>query len=165
MKSDIEMCKQLGCDGVVFGLLEKDGTIDLDRTEDLVELAYPMETTFHRAFDRCHDPLGSMEEIISIGCTRILTSGQKPTVMEGINLIAMLVEKAHERIIIMPGSGIRSDNIEAISKQTGATEFHSSARIIVRSEMEMLNAAMNETLTTTGIDTDEIKKMVARLKK
>lgn len=107
MLQDVKLCKQLGCDGVVIGLLNIDGTIDIARTSELIEAAYPMEVTFHRAFDRCKDPFAAMEELIEIGCQRILTSGQKPTVSEGMDLIAELNKKADGRIIIMPGSGLR----------------------------------------------------------
>src|SRR5574339_36802 len=80
MVNDVKICKQLGCDGVVIGLLNMDGTIDVTRTAELIELAYPLEVTFHRAFDRCRDPFQALEELIDIGCQRILTSGQQPSV-------------------------------------------------------------------------------------
>jgi copper homeostasis protein len=83
MYNDIELCKELNCDGVVIGLLKTDGSIDVERTSRLVNLAYPMEVTFHRAFDRCRDPFEALEQLIQIGCSRILTSGQKPTAPEG----------------------------------------------------------------------------------
>ncbi|MFM1857365.1 MAG: hypothetical protein RLZ05_425, partial [Bacteroidota bacterium] len=90
MKKDISFCKQIGMDGVVIGLLLPSGKIDLKRTATLIDLAYPMGVTFHRAFDRCLDPFEALEELIELGCERILTSGQKVTAPEGINLIAQL---------------------------------------------------------------------------
>ena len=108
MKEDILQCKNIGCDGVVIGLLNAEGTIDKTRTSKLVNLAYPMSVTFHRAFDRANDPFKAMEDIIESGCERILTSGQQPSALEGIELISALIKKAEERIIIMPGSGLRS---------------------------------------------------------
>jgi copper homeostasis protein len=136
MKHDIKLCKQLGCDGVVIGLLNADGSIDVKRTRRLTELAYPLEVTFHRAFDRCRDPFEALEQLIEIGCTRILTSGQQPTAPAGVELIAQLVQKADERIIIMPGSGVRKENISELAEKTGATEFHSSLRVKVESGMQ-----------------------------
>ena len=144
MVGDIKTCKELNCDGVVIGLLNSDGTIDVDRTTRLVELAYPMEVSFHRAFDRCREPFEALEQLISIGCTRILTSGQRQTAPEGIELIAQLVRAADERIIIMPGSGVRKENIQQLVQQSGATEFHSSLRRKIGSKMEFRHAAFGE---------------------
>ncbi|MGL6267965.1 MAG: copper homeostasis protein CutC, partial [Chitinophagaceae bacterium] len=110
MRDDIIQCREYGCDGVVLGLLKADGSVDINRTKELVQLAYPMEVTFHRAFDRVKDAHQSLEDLIDCGCTRILTSGLKPNAAEGVSLIRELVELADERIIIMPGSGVRSSN-------------------------------------------------------
>lgn len=136
MVNDVKLCKQLRCDGVVIGLLNPDGSIDVDRSKKLVDLAYPMEVTFHRAFDRCRDPFEALEQLIDIGCMRILTSGQQPAAPAGANLIAELVKKAEDRIIIMPGSGVRKENIAALAQKTGAVEFHSSLRTKVESAMQ-----------------------------
>ena len=87
MLQDVKLCKQLGCDGVVIGLLNKDGTIDTKRTSLLVEAAYPLGVTFHRAFDRCRDPFEAMEQLIEIGCERILTSGQQPVATDAVEII------------------------------------------------------------------------------
>ena len=133
---EIALCKELGCDGIVIGFLKKDGSIDKKRTAQIVELAYPMEVTFHRAFDRCLEPLQAMEEIVETGCQRILTSGQKPTAMEGVELIKELIEKADNRIIIMPGSGVKKENIKSLVVHTGAVEFHSALRNTIKSKME-----------------------------
>ncbi|GAA4750027.1 copper homeostasis protein CutC [Flavisolibacter ginsenosidimutans] len=141
MKNDVQLCKGLCCDGVVLGLLQKDGSIDIKRTAELVELAYPMEVTFHRAFDRCCNPFETLEQLIEIGCQRILTSGQKPLATEGAELIAELIKAADDRIIIMPGSGVRPDNIKALAQKTGAVEFHSSLRTKAESKMEFHHPA------------------------
>ncbi|HEY1006771.1 MAG TPA: copper homeostasis protein CutC [Sphingobacteriaceae bacterium] len=133
MRADVAVCKQLGCDGVVLGLLHPDGRIDLERTCRLVELAYPMDVTFHRAFDRVKDPMQALEDVIASGCTRILTSGLRAAAHEGRELLRELVRQADERIGIMPGSGIRAANIKEIALFTGAREFHTSARIRKRS--------------------------------
>ena len=141
MTEDVKLCKQLGCDGVVIGLLNPDGSIDVERTRKLIDLAYPMEVTFHRAFDRCHDPFEALEQLIEIGCTRILTSGQQPTAPAGAELISELVKKAGERIVIMPGSGVRKENIRELAEKTGAIEFHSSLRTKVESRMQYRHPA------------------------
>ena len=154
-------CKKLGCDGLVIGILNRDGTVDKERNKQLVELAYPLGVTFHRAFDRTHDALQAMEDIIEIGCERILTSGQKPTALEGADLIAALIKQADGRTIIMPGSGVRSDNIVSLAEKTGAREFHSSARIFVDSSMKYANEAMQENLRSVTVDADEVKKIVS----
>lgn len=164
MKTDISICKKLGCDGVVIGILHADGSVHKERCSQLVELANPMGVTFHRAFDRTNDPFTALEDIIAAGCTRILTSGQKPTASEGAVLIAALIQQAAGRIIIMPGSGVRSSNIKALAAQTGAIEFHSSARIFRESGMQYNNEAMKETLHTVSNDVQEIQSMMDLLK-
>jgi copper homeostasis protein len=161
MKTDIKICKELECDGVVIGMLNADGTVDKKRCSQLVELAYPLGVTFHRAFDRVNNPSQALEDIIEIGCERILTSGLQPTALDAAELIASLIKQADERIIIMPGSGVRSDNIIELAKKTGAKEFHSSARINIASKMEYTNAAMKEKLQSVSVDVEEIKKMAA----
>ena len=160
MKADIENCKNLGCDGVVIGILNADGTVDKKRCKQLVEIAHPMKVTFHRAFDRTNDPFKAMEDIISIGCERILTSGQKNLATDGEELLNKLVKQANNKIIIMPGSGVNSDNIETLVKNTNATEFHTSARTFVNSKMEFINESMDEQLTSVSAMSDEIKKII-----
>jgi copper homeostasis protein len=139
MLQDVKLCKQIGCDGVVIGLLNKDGSIDMARTGQLVEAAYPLGITFHRAFDRCKDPFTAMEQLIGLGCERILTSGQQLTAPDGVALIAELQNVAEERIIIMPGSGVRPENINMLAEKTGCTEFHSSLRGKTISGMQYLH--------------------------
>ncbi len=163
MKTDIRQCKSLGCDGIVTGLLLEDGKIDMTRTSQLVQIAYPMGVTFHRAFDRCADPMEGLEAVIQTGCERILTSGQMPQAADGIPLIATLISQATHRIIIMPGSGIRPDNIASIAEQTRATEFHSSARKLNDSKMTFNNRQMQENLQNISIDDAAIKAMINAL--
>jgi len=141
MLQDVKLCKQSGCDGVVIGLLNKDGGIDIKRTALLIETAYPLGVTFHRAFDRCRDPFEAMEQLIEIGCERILTSGQKPSAPDAAELIGQLNEAAGDRIIIMPGSGVRKNNIKMLAERTGCVEFHSSLRGQVKSEMDFVHPA------------------------
>lgn len=157
MKADVKICKELGCDGVVIGMLNADGTVDTKRCKELIELAYPLGVTFHRAFDRVKDAAKALEDIIEIGCERILSSGLRPTAMEGTDTIAALIKQADERIIIMPGSGVCSDNIVELAKRTGAVEFHTSARMNIDSKMNYVNEAMKENLKSVSLDEDEVK--------
>lgn len=163
MKKDLLLCKELGFEGAVVGLLNIEGTIDKNRTSRLVELAYPMDITFHRAFDRAINPLQALEDIIACGCQRILTSGQTPNAYDGKELIKQLIEQADERIIIMPGSGVRSNNIAALATYTGAVELHSSARKIVSSGMQFIQGTMEENLENMIVDVEEIKMMKKEL--
>jgi len=162
MLHDVKLCKQLGCDGIVIGLLNKDGAIDKKRTAALIEIAYPMGVTFHRAFDRCRNPLEAMEHLIEIGCERILTSGQQPTVNEGMELITELNKMADHRIIIMPGSGVRLGNIKLLAEKTGCKEFHSSLRSRTKTKMEFIHPAFEnsaETYMNNFIDAFEVNAL------
>ncbi len=163
MKTDVQVCKDLGCDGVVIGMLNEDATIDKIRCSILVNIAYPMSVTFHRAFDRVTNPEQALEDIIEIGCERILTSGFHPTAMEGADNLKKLIEKAADRIIIMPGSGVRASNIASLASSTGAFEFHSSARKMIASKMKVVNPFMNENLQSVDIDEEEITNMISAL--
>src|SRR5678815_2158040 len=141
MLHDVKLCKQSGCDGIVIGLLNDDGKIDIKRTAAVIDIAYPMGVTFHRAFDRCRDAFEALEQLIQIGCERILTSGQQLTVNEGMDLIAKLNKTADHRIIVMPGSGVRKENIRTLAKETGCTEFHSSLRGKSKTKMKFIHPA------------------------
>jgi copper homeostasis protein len=163
MRSDILMVRKLDYPGVVLGLLNADGSIDTVRTKRLVDLASPMEVTFHRAFDRCNDPFKALEDIIATGCKRILTSGQVPNAADATPLLKKLVEQAGDSIIIMPGSGVRSNNIKEIMQATGAKEMHSSARKMQASQMLYSKDSMKENMQATGVDAEEIKKMLEQL--
>lgn len=149
MKEDVKISKQLGCDGIVTGMLTKNNGVDKERCSILVNLAYPLGVTFHRAFDRTVDASMAMEDIIDTGCERILTSGQQPGAEKGKEMIAGLVRLADDRIIIMPGAGINSGNVVDIAKATGAVEFHSSARIQMENKI--------------SVDGDEVKHMLEKL--
>src|SRR5664280_64589 len=135
MRREIELCGEYGVDGVVLGILEPDGRIDVERTAKLIESARPMSATFHRAFDLCSDPFKGIEDVISTGADRLLTSGQRNRAEDGISLISKLIQHAGKRIIIMPGSGINESNIGLIARGTGANEFHLTGRKIIDSEM------------------------------
>ena len=159
MVADIKQCEQLGCDGVVIGMLRKDGSVDTERCAELIQHAGRMQVTFHRAFDRARDPLTALEDIIDLGCARILTSGQRPNVDLGRDMLRTLVHLAGTRITIMPGSGVRSTNIGDLARFTGAEAFHSSARTTHPSAMDYLNPAMAEELDSIGIDADEVREL------
>jgi len=157
MLYDIEMAKERNVNGVVFGCLTPKGDIDTEMLKLLVDAAKPLSVTFHRAFDVCRDPFLALEQIIEAGCDRILTSGQEANAVKGIPLLTELVKRADNRIIIMPGCGVREDNIAQIESATGATEFHTSARSIVHSKMEYRkeNVPMGSSVVTSEFETVE----------
>jgi len=128
MIDDIGFCRTAGVSGVVVGALTTAGAIDLPAMQRLLAAAGPLSVTFHRAFDVCSEsPVAALDTIISLACTRLLTSGMAPTAWEGRELIARLVRHAGDRLIVMPGSGVRPDNLEALKSATGAVEFHGTA--------------------------------------
>ena len=143
MEQDIRTCKQLGVDGVVIGALTADGDIDTTLCKRLIAAADGMSVTFHRAFDMCRDPRKALEELISLGCDRVLTSGQAATAQAGIPLLKGLVEQAAGRIIIMPGCGVNSSNAAAILQATGANEIHASARKSIGSGMKFRHSGVS----------------------
>ena len=164
MKRNVLFCKENNVDGVVIGLLSTDGKIDLSKTAQLVELAQPMQVTFHRAFDCVNDPFEALEQIIELGIQRILTSGQQSTAMEGHILIQKLIEKANNRIIIMPGSGINSTSILKLAELIQAKEFHLSAKKQIKgsnSKNEIDNLENQYFLT----DREEVKRVVECINK
>jgi len=124
MKRDVQIVKDLGADGIVFGILRPDGTIDKDRVAQLVELARPMGITCHRAFDMTRDPYEALNDLISLGIDRILTSGQCDSALQGAPLIRELIGMSKGKIILMPGHGIKEYNFEQVIHETGAKEFH-----------------------------------------
>lgn len=124
MRTDIEAVKAEGADGVVIGMLNPDGTIDVPQTRELIALARPMSVTFHRAFDMTPDPFAALEALVDLGVDRVLTSGLEATVLEGLPLIAELVRRAGDRIIVMPGGGITDRNVARIVEAARPKEIH-----------------------------------------
>ncbi len=124
MKKDVVLAKELGADGVVFGILTRNGLVEEHRTRELVALARPMEVTFHRAIDATADPLRSLESLIGAGVDRILTSGRAPSALEGIDGIRQLVQQGAGRIAIMAGVGINVGNAREIRDRTGVRDIH-----------------------------------------
>ena len=139
MAADIAVCRELGVDGVVFGCLKADGTLDMDKNRYLMQCSHGMSVTLHRAFDRAADPVQALEDAIALGFDRILTSGQQPKAMQGVELLAQLHRQAAGRIILMAGSGVTEENIRDIREATGLTEFHFSAREPHPSAMQYVN--------------------------
>lgn len=168
MMADIRYCIEAGCDGVVIGMLNADGTIDKARCSEMVSLArqWGLGVTFHRAFDMCADMDTALEEIIEMGCERILTSGGKSTAMEGAYNIARLISKAASRIKIMPGSGVNEKNAADLVRFTGATEIHSSARVQVPSKMIykndhiLMGANAGDEYSNDVTDIDRVKNII-----
>lgn len=139
MRRDIDVAKELGVWGVVFGALTEEGRVDRARTAALVEHARPLEVTFHRAFDVAADPHDALETLIDLGVERVLTSGQEASVTQGVRLIASLVEAAAGRIVVMPGCGLKRHNVRQVVELTGARELHFTADAVRESPMTHRN--------------------------
>ncbi|RYE02643.1 MAG: copper homeostasis protein CutC [Sphingobacteriaceae bacterium] len=164
MKTDVQQCRDLGCDGVVFGILKADGEVDLERCLELKQLAGNMDCTFHRAFDRCKNPFKALEEIIEMGFERILTSGMENSAVKGASMISALIKQAAGRISIMPGAGIRPENLQLLIDQTGATEYHSTAKSKVKSGMvfrDVKTGTPEEEFLTEETDAEIVRQLVA----
>jgi copper homeostasis protein len=127
MLRDIKLAVEHYADGLVFGILTPDGSVDIERCKRIIELAQGRQTVFHRAFDVTPDPLKALDQLVGLGFSRILTSGQERTAPEGIELIKKLIVHAGNRIEILPGSGLRPHNVRAFVEQTKATQVHFSA--------------------------------------
>jgi copper homeostasis protein len=141
MKRDVETAGEAGVDGVVIGILNPNGTVDEDRNKTLVDLAHPMSVTFHRAFDITRDPIEALDTLIDLGIDRVLTSGQAPSALEGLDLLTELSQYARGRIIIMAGAGITANNAKQIVERSGVAEIHvgSAAAKDVKSLMQYHN--------------------------
>ncbi|PIQ49720.1 MAG: copper homeostasis protein CutC [Cytophagales bacterium CG12_big_fil_rev_8_21_14_0_65_40_12] len=126
MKEDVQFCAEMGCAGVVIGCLNADRTICWEQTEQLLEKAGYMDVTFHRAFDQCPNPFEALETLREMGIQRVLTSGCPTSAIDGVETLGELVDEADDDIIVMPGGGIRPENLKTLL-QTGASEYHSSA--------------------------------------
>jgi copper homeostasis protein len=163
VKADILMCKELGCDGISVGAQRVDGQIDINRMDEIVNLAYPMKVTCNRAFDAVPDPFEALEVLVRVGCERILTSGLASTAPEGASILAQLVSQASNRIIIMPGAGVRSSNLQTLIDSTGASEFHSSARTSISNPMTFTNPRVTDAGNLYIADEDELRKMISIL--
>lgn len=139
MKQDILVAKRLGADGVVLGILKLDGTVDSERTRELIALARPLKATFHRAFDMSRDLVQALKDVIDTGADCILTSGGEPTALEGRSTLARLVHSANGRIVLMAGGGIRADNAQSIVAATKVSAIHVGLKAPVPSPMQYRN--------------------------
>ncbi|WP_145477814.1 copper homeostasis protein CutC [Stenotrophomonas rhizophila] len=148
MLRDIAQCRQLGCDGVVIGALDATGDIDVPLCRDLVAAAGPLEVTFHRAFDAARDLPAALEQVIALGCQRVLSSGGQASAQGGGDMLARLVAQAGDRLAVMAGAGIGPDNIAGIATTTGCRELHASAKTVRLSEMRYRNSDLR------GLDND-----------
>lgn len=135
MKADIKVAKDLGANGIVLGILQKNGEVNFAQTKELIDIAYPLKVTFHRAIDVTPDPFEALETIIESGCERILTSGQRNKAIDGIETISKLVEKSKNTIEIMAGSGVNAENAHFFL-QKGVNAVHLTGKKIVQSKME-----------------------------
>ena len=168
MQADIRNCIAAGCDGIVTGILKADGTIDTERCTPLVNMAkeHGLSVTFHRAFDMCADLYQALEDVIALGCDRILTSGGRSTAMEGAAVIMHLIDRAAGRIIILPGSGINDHNVADLVHFSKATEVHSSARVTVPGNMEykndhiLLSNGLNDEYNLEFTSADKVKAIL-----
>ncbi|WP_316813959.1 copper homeostasis protein CutC [Pedobacter heparinus] len=158
MKADIKACRELGCDGAVLGILKHDGSVDKERCGELIALAGNMHVTFHRAFDLSNNLPEALEDIIKLGCVRLLSSGGESSALKGAEMLQKLIAQARDRISIMPGAGINANNIQSLIRQTGAKEFHASASKSVASEMRFRNINLR-----MGAAADEymVKQLIA----
>lgn len=139
MKRDISQCQKISVDGVVFGILNADGTLDKKRCKELIVKARPLKVTCHRAFDMTRDPFEALDDCIEAGFDRILTAGQQAQALKGADLIGELIKKANGRIAIMPGSGVNENTVQEILAKSKATEIHFSATAFRESEMNYKN--------------------------
>ncbi|HSC55167.1 MAG TPA: copper homeostasis protein CutC [Phnomibacter sp.] len=163
MKQDVLMCKQLQCDGISVGIQLQNGEVDTDRMKRLVELAYPMGVTSNRVIDAAPDPFKALEQLIDAGCERVLTSGQAATAPEGASILRQLIEQANGRIRIMPGAGVNSSNIVALYAATGATEFHTSARVAVPNTVAYTNPQVTDSGNMYVANEAEVARIVQLL--
>ena len=160
IKEDIRICKDLGCDGISVGIQTITGDIDIERFKQIVEWAYPMGVTCNRAFDATPDPFKALEDIIACGCERVLTSGQASAAPDAGKLLGQLVQQTNGRLSIMPGAGVRSSNIKKLIEESGAYEYHTSAREIIPDPMTFQNMNVTDKGNMYVADERELKAIV-----
>jgi copper homeostasis protein len=166
MKRDISQCQKLSVDGIVFGILSPDGTLDKKRCKELINQARPLKVTCHRAFDMSRDPFEALEDCIEVGFDRILTAGQRAFASDGAELIGELIRRANGRIAIMPGSGVNENTVESILSVSNATEIHFSATAFKDSQMIYKNDLIESMGSEGGsefrlrvVDPSRVKRM------
>ena len=164
IKRDILICRDLGCDGISVGAQKVNGDIDTEMLKRIVEWAGPMGVTCNRAFDCAPDPFKALEDIIGCGCERILTSGLKSAAPDAGKLLGELVHAAGDRIIIMPGAGIKSTNIKKLVIESNAKEYHGSARKVASNPVTFLNKEVSDYGNVYITDEQEVRDIIAQLK-
>lgn len=157
IKSDIFSAKVAGASGIVIGMLNSDGTVDTCRMKEVMDMCHPLPVTFHRAFDMVRDHYEALEEIIKLGCTRLLTSGGHKTATAGSMVISELAKQANDRIIVMPGSGINEKNFQELFEATHCREYHLSARMEYKGKMKIENANLHDVFPNSYPLTDLTK--------
>lgn len=160
IKNDLKVFKELGCNGISVGISTINSEIDKERLKQVVEWAYPMGVTCNRVFDCTPNVYKALEDIIDCGCERVLTSGQKSAAPNAADVLAKLVKQADNRIIIMPGAGVKSSNIARLRSTSGAMEFHSSARIVATNPVTYVNAEVSDYGNVYIADEEEVRAMV-----
>ncbi len=167
MLREIEACAAPGCDGVVLGVLDADGRVDVTRCRALIAAAGRMGVTFHRAFDLSCDHTQALEDVVALGCERVLTSGAQVGMFDGVPLIRTLIQQAAERVIVMPGAGINAQNIAGLATATGARELHASAKQMLPSGVRQDRPELAELAELAGgkwrSDAAQVRDMVAAL--
>lgn len=162
MKRDIEFCKRIGCQGIVSGILMKDNSIDIKRTEQLLKLSSPLDFTFHRAFDLIPNAVEGLQQLMDIGVPRILSSGQQPSAEQGLPLLKKLLQLSQSKISIMPGAGISANNAH-LFKEAGFREIHCSASSVMKNDyapkLPMSSRQAFDESGTTVSDIEKIKKI------
>lgn len=163
MLHDVRMCKELGCDGISVGVQLITGQVDTDRMKRLVEVAYPMGVTSNRVIDAAPDPFEALEALIEAGCERVLTSGQAATAPAGKEVLKKLVEQSAGRISVMPGAGVKSDNVKELLQYTGAYECHTSARIAWPNNVAYQNPQITDAGSMYVADEEELRSVIAAI--
>jgi copper homeostasis protein len=163
MQHDVKLARDYGADGVVFGILKPDGTIDRDRMGRLADLARPMGITCHRAFDMTRDPLEALFDLESLGIDRILTSGQSDSALAGAPLIRQLIAESKGMISVMPGHGVKEHNLEEVLRKTGAKEVHMyltktiKGKMIFQRDKVFMGSPANPEYEITIVDRERIR--------
>ena len=160
IKHEIAICKELGCNGISVGTQNIKGEIDTEWLKRIVEWAGTLGVTCNRAFDGTPDPYKALEDIIACGCERVLTSGQKSAAPDAGDILGKLVQQAGDRIIIMPGAGVKSSNLAKLIQESGATQYHASARVVAANPLQYINTQVSDYGSVYIADENEVRAMV-----
>lgn len=171
LKNDIKSFKSLDINGIVTGILTKNGHVDSEKMKEIIDLVYPLELTFHRAIDMSVDPFTALDTLMTLRVQRVLTSGGENNALDGMETIRKMVQMAGNDIIIMPGAGINSTNISSILKTTGANEIHTSAKKTILRDNVIQNPKVNLSYNSYSdfdhnifADIGEIREIVSEIK-